>query len=511
MRIDYICHSCLHIDTGDTTLVFDPWFKGTAYMDQWHLFPPPVETSMLKQAKNILYSHGHHDHLHGESLDELSREARIFYPYQWRRGAKEFFSGYGFENVTEAFSFKSYPVSPTTTVTYIGFALESVITIEVNDLVIVNLNDALNSHHQNVVELFLREIKKRWPKIDYLFSGWSGAGYFPNTVHYPGKNDYETGLIREQYFGNHFCKIVRELQPQRAIPFAPGFVLLAPDKRWINEVKFSREKLEGYYRDYFEAPSEVEFFSIHPGDFFDDRGFHAVSHYHRLFAEKTLDEVIEAVYPAEIKKATTIPPASEAHVRALLPKLLRCLDDNLGLFDKTVLQEARFAIRLDDAAENKFLNVQFDGKRFRVHRTAAMAPGRRLLIRTRTPLLEHSVEHEWGGDVLSIGYGLDVDVYEESTLELNLDIVCVRLLARYPTASGSLRKDPLRALNYFLRHPLMSKLAIRQKLMLRNTVNKFPYNERDHWISYGKCELCKVCDMPLLSFEFGEQLKSVAD
>lgn len=506
MRIEYVCHSCLYIDTGDTTLVFDPWFRGPAYMNQWHLFPKPVNTELLSGAKNILYSHGHDDHLHGPSLDALPKDVRIFYPYQWRKGAVNYFAAHGHGNVTEAVSFKRYRVSPTTTVCYIGFALESVIVIETGETVIVNLNDALNSHHQNVVALFLKEIKKRWPKIDYLFSGWSGAGYFPNTVHYPGKNDYETGLIREQYFGNHFCKIVRELQPTRAIPFAPGFVLLAPDKRWINEVKFSRDQLEGYYRDYFEPGPAVTFYSIHPGDYFDSEGFHAVSPYHEKFRTQTLNAVIDESYPQEIHAAAEKTFATEADMKRLLPKIEKCLHDNRALYAKAVLSEMRFAIRLDDVTENNFLNIEHDGNAFRVTRSATMAPDRRLLIRTVTHLLEHSVEHEWGGDVLSIGYGLDVDVYEELTLEMNLDIVCVRMLARYPSASGSLRKDPFRALKYFMRHPVMSKLAIRQKLLLRGAVNKFPYNERDHWISYSKCELCKVCDLPLLSFEFGEQL-----
>lgn len=93
-----------------------------------------------------------------------------------------------------------------------------------------------------------------------------------------------------------------------------------------------------------------------------------------------------------------------------------------------------------------------------------------------------------------------------SLTEKNLDIVCVRLLSRYPTAKDSLKKDPIRALNYFIKHPVMAKLAVKQKFMMKSAVNKFPFNERDHWVSYSKCELCQVCNMPLLSYEFGEQL-----
>jgi hypothetical protein len=507
MRIEYICHSCLFIDTGDTTLVFDPWFKGSVYLNQWFLFPGPIETKQLQPVKNILYSHGHEDHLHLDSLKELNHEATVFYPYQWRRGAKEFFHENGFSNFIEAVSFKAYRISPSTTVTYLGFALESVIVIESGETVIVNLNDALNSHHENVVHMFLKEIKKRWPKIDYLFSGWSGAGYFPNTVHYKTKNDFETGLIREQYFAHNFAKIIHHLQPKRSIPFGPGFALLNEDKRWINEVKFDREELEPYYNEYIEKNPALEFFVINPGDYFEGETFHKVSPWHKRFTEKTIAELVHEEFPEELKETEIPVHCSEEAAENIRVKLAKCLNDNRKLYDPLVLSNATFSIRLENLEQKKYYNIHFTGDHFIVARDAEPHPGHRLLLRTKSNLLHYAVENSWGGDVLTIGYGIDVDVYDELTLEQNLDIVCVRLITRYPTTTESLRKDPFRAINYFIKHPMMSKLAIKQKLKLRNTVNKFPYNERDHWISWSKCDLCKVCNLPLLSWEMGEQME----
>ncbi|MBI3512252.1 MAG: MBL fold metallo-hydrolase [Bacteroidetes bacterium] len=507
MRIEYICHSCLFIDTGDTSLIFDPWFTGSVYMDQWFLFPGPMKTDHLVRAKNILYSHGHEDHLQQKSLLELDPQAKVFFPYQWRRGAKDFFASNGFHDVTEAVSFKNYRISPTTTVTYIGFALESVIVVQTGDTVIVNLNDALNSHHQNVVEMFLKEIKKHWPKIDYLFSGWSGAGYFPNTVHYKTKNDHETGLIREQYFAHNFAKIVHYLQPARAIPFGPGFALLQEDKRWINEVKFPREEFENYYTEHLQRDHHIQFDVINPGDFYDEQGLHRISPWHEKFATKKINELVEEELAEEIKTAEKKVFCSENTATLIREKLEKSLDDNRKLYDATVLDSVHFSLRLLDLEKDPYFNIHFSEGKFHVVRSGVPAEGHKLLITTRSHLLKFAIENEWGGDVLTIGYGLDVYVYEELTLEQNLDIVCVRLITRYPTTKGSLRKDPFRALNYFLKHPMMSKLALRQKLKMRNTINKFPYNERDHWISWSKCDLCKVCNLPLLSWELGEQLQ----
>jgi hypothetical protein len=504
MRIEYICHSCLHIRTADTSLVFDPWFKDSAYMNQWFLFPSPVNTSALNETAAILYSHGHEDHLHAGSLREFSKDTHIFYPYQWRRGAKAYFSAHGFGRLTEAVSFKKYRLSATTSITYIGFALESVIVVECGDVVLVNLNDALNSHHQNVVDMFLAEIKKRWPKIDYLFSGWSGAGYFPNTVHYKTKNDYETGLIREQYFAHHFCRIAHALQPVRAIPFGPGFALLKKDKQWINEVKFDREELENYYREHFESQPAIEFCVINPGDYFEEEKFHKISPWHKRFAESSIAQLVREEYPDEIAATEKVNGCTNEEAEQIRVLLGKCLEHNRGIFDATVLAEVNFSIRITNLQSDPFLNIRYEDGKLTVARSDSPAAAHKLLIRTESHLLRFAVENEWGGDVLTIGYGIDVDVYDELTLEQNLDIVCVRLITRYPTASGTLKKDPVRAVSYFLKHPMMTQLAVKQKLMLRNAVNKFPYNERDHWISWSKCELCRVCDLPLLSWELGE-------
>ncbi|HLG02025.1 MAG TPA: MBL fold metallo-hydrolase, partial [Bacteroidia bacterium] len=416
MHIEYICHSCLYIDTGDTTLVFDPWFKEGAYMNQWQLFPGPIDTQILSGTKNILYSHGHDDHLHAASLKSLDPSAAVFFPYQWRNGAREFFREAGFGNITEAVSFKEYRITEKTSVTYMAFALESVIIVESNGIVLVNLNDALNSHHENVVQWFLREIKKRWPKIDYLFSGWSGAGYFPNTVHYKTKDDFETGLIREQYFAHNFCRIVNTLQPARALPFGPGFALLRPDKQWINEVKFPREKIVAYYEENFGKTVETEFFVMNPGDYFRQHVFHKVSPWHERFATNSVSQLIHQEFAKEIEMATHTSPCSIENQQEILELLRKCLADNALLYSGKVLEAANFSLWLENATA-AYYNIHFVGNRFVVTLDDKPHPGHRLLLRTRCDLLKHALEHEWGGDVLTIGYGIDVDVYDEITLE----------------------------------------------------------------------------------------------
>src|SRR5205085_7529116 len=106
---------------------------------------------------------------------------------------------------------------------------------------------------------------------------------------------------------------------------------------------------------------------------------------------------------------------------------------------------------------------------------------------------------------LTIGYGIDVEVFDELSLEKNLDIVCVGLIARYPLFKDDVLQHAARMFKYYLSNPELTNLWIKQKLELRPYVNKYPFNERDHWITYNKCDLCKVCKMP--EVEFGEMKK----
>src|ERR1035437_6289107 len=115
-KIEYISHSCLFVDTGDAKIVMDPWFNGSAYCNQWHLFPKAVNTESLKDVDCIMISHGHEDHLHGKSLSLLPKNAHVFFPYLWIDGIKSYLGSIGFTNITEAISFKRYKLSPTTTI-----------------------------------------------------------------------------------------------------------------------------------------------------------------------------------------------------------------------------------------------------------------------------------------------------------------------------------------------------------------------------------------------------------
>lgn len=494
MQLTYLAHSSFEVRCGSTTLVFDPWLSGGAYDDQWFLWPLPPHGPEKVIADAVIITHGHEDHLHTGTLRQLGKKATVFFPFQWRAGARGFLRNFGFEKVVEAVSFRKYHVNDVA-VTYLGYSLESLVVIEYRGEVLVNINDALNSNHETAVDFMLGEIKSRWPKIDYLLSGWSGASYFPNQVRYRGKNDEEIGKLREQYFANNFCRFTEALQPRCAVPFAPGFLLLAENNRWINHVKFPRKGLPAYYSKHYRTDREIRFLVPYPGDEIAGRNLIMRSPLHVMTDEEQMDAAYDH-YAGVQEKVNRAAPLPDDHINRLVSVLAKWCNFNKRLYHSKVIDDVYFSIHLTDADTAAFINVTSQDGVIAVQRSAGALHGSKLLVTTSGGRLLRALGKPWGGDIITIGYGLEVEVYDELSLEKNLDIVCIRLITRYPIARQDMLRYPFRALLYYGYNPAITSLWLKQKITLKPYVNKYPYNERDHWLTYKKCDLCAVCKMP---------------
>ncbi len=483
MKIEYICHACLFIDTGDVKIATDPWFNGPVYCNQWYVFPKPVNENILSNTDVILVSHGHEDHLHENSLRQLPKSASLFYPYTWFGGTTEYLRNMGFADVTEAHHFRTYHLTSDTSVTYVVNRMDSVMVIESKGEVFVNINDALHSAPPAVVDPFLRELKRRWPKMDTVFCGFGGASYFPNTIHCPGKHDVEIGQIREELFARNFCRIVKELDPAVAVPFAADFALLRPGQRWINNVRFPRLRLPEYFRKLYPlSPARPQIQPMFSGDVLNGGELLCKSPYRSKLQEGNSDDLVQKQYRTEIalSEQTEIINATEANM--LEREMLGNLGLRARLFDVALLDKTNFTVKVSDIQERPYFNISFRHGQPTVERSSERRGSSILELESNSRILRHSFASEWGGDALTIGYGCEIQVFEPETITSNLDTICVRLLTRHPTSRE--KREPVRWMRHLLAGPAPAR-EYRENAM--NDITR-------ETLFRPKCEACRACN-----------------
>jgi L-ascorbate metabolism protein UlaG (beta-lactamase superfamily) len=501
MKVTYISHACLLIDTGKLLVATDPWFEGPAYCRQWNVFPRPIDPAAVEDASVLLISHAHEDHLHEPTLRRICKQQKVFYPYYWYIGTPNYIRSLGFPDLVEARSGRSYQIDESTAVTFLVTPDQnSIVVLEANGQVLINVNDALHASEAFLIDFYVERIKRRWPKIDVVFCGFGGASYYPNALHASDKDDYAIARLREQLFVHNFCRIIHGLAPAVAVPFAADFVLLAPHQRWINDVRFPREKISSYYAQYFadETPSPT-IHVMYPGDQLVDRTLEATSPYRKEFGNgrHRLNHLIDIQYPEEISAfcladAVALTPADE-----LAARLVAHLDGQVKFYALRELEGLCFSLRFRDVSSHNWFNVRWTGSGFSVNRAFDPLPMAMVKIETTSNVLEASIDNDWGGDALMIGYGCDVTIVSQrSAPKAHL---CVALLTRYPRAKSYTVCHPIRTMNYMYQSASVFVMRFSKKIRSKLSDDTAAENEiyNHYWLSGDTEAIRRNCRLPV--------------
>ncbi len=501
MRVEYISHACLLIETEDLKIVTDPWFEGPAYCGQWHVFPRPVNVDKLSDVDVILISHGHEDHLHEPTLESLPKSARVFYPYSFFGGAKEFIESMGFSQVTEAVAYKTYRISPKTYLTYLLNSHDSIMVIESGGKVLINANDALHSYPREVIDFFVSEIKQKWRDIDVLFCGFGGAGYLPNTMHLDGKNDRDVGMVREQLFAHNFCHVVAGLQPKVAVPFAADFALLGENQTWINDVRFPRSKMRRYFYQYFAGDGYApEIFDMYSGDVLEGEELRPSSPYRQAIPENgNLEQLLQEQYAKEVESDICSEVATEVEAENLAEAIRQNAKKRMGLIEPDTLNHVVFSLEIKDVNQRKFYNLSFSNGGPIVSRSDSPTKDSLLTMRLTSKILRYSLESDWGGDVINIGYGGEIFISNQRSREVELEKVCMKLLSCYPTIKGTLKQSPTRSLKFMVGNSPKYIRSLRR--LKRLNIGSENYDRRV-WLLKSPSEIRKMYNLPELDAEY---------
>jgi L-ascorbate metabolism protein UlaG (beta-lactamase superfamily) len=498
MKITYVGHATLVIEVNGIKIVTDPWVKGAAYCNQWHQFPRALSPDLIKDADYVLYSHGHEDHLHPESLQTIQTNAKIFYPYSWYGGTLGFFKSLGLTQVTEVLNDQTITINEQIKITYLSNNLDNTIVLEINGKVIVNVNDALPSASQGMIKHFIQKINSRWRKIDYVFSSYGGASYFPNAVHFSKKNDLEIAETRELFFVTNFCKIIEGLNPTYAIPFATDFILLDDNQRWINTIKFPRDQIKTLYNQYTKASCAVQIIEAYPNDYFEQDHFFAVSPYHAKKENSSLLETIDSEYAEEIAEKKNPKKLSVSEQETLFKQIEAHILSKQYIIPEEVRKKIKFAVKIADGNTNNVLNIDFRHNATVFSKAAIAEKDVDLLIEIKSQTIDYAINNEWGGDAIIIGYGAEVYIYNFDAVLFEYENYCIRLLSRYPNTKEYLRKTPFRALKYLISDEIKRKNLLNKALGQKDKIIDYTdalLGKRDLWLNKNKCDVCKACNI----------------
>ncbi|MBS1735238.1 MAG: MBL fold metallo-hydrolase, partial [Bacteroidetes bacterium] len=493
------------IEINGIRILTDPWVIGPSYCNQWYLFPKPPENALdyLKRVDYVLISHGHEDHLHFETLRMVDKNAHIFFPYTWYQGAVNFFKELGFTKITEAVNAKEYNLSGIAKVTFLANNLDNVVVLEAEGKTLVNINDALPSPNQGIISHFIKTIQPKWPKIEYLFSSYGSAAYFPNTVKCKWKNDLDVALIREQFFLNNFCKIAKGINATYSIPFASDFVLLDDEQRWINKVKFSRQGIKQYFLSYFsDSTTTTEVKTIYPGDIIDNRNFLSLSPYHEKFHHSDIFNLSESEYRDEIIIKRNSISITHEEFESIFDKAKGHILRKSYIISPERKKLLKFVLKIVDAPDEPMIRIDLRSGIPMLTLTNNLEADDLFLIKVKSSILLYSINNEWGGDAIIIGYGCEIEVFSLETIREQLENDAIQLLTNYPNTREYIKRNPLRTLNYLLHDQMKRKIFINKMMGKKYSHSPFTdviLEDQELWLTRNNCEICRKCNLPLLT------------
>ena len=397
MKVTFIAHASILIETSGLRILSDPWWKGPCFGTQWWVYPGPNLAPIEDQKIDYIYvSHGHHDHFHPGTLRTLPRTAKVLV-------AKGFdiapaIRNLGFEVIEIAID-QEYALNDSVKVRIMPtYHDDSLMALTDGKETCLNLNDALHSAPATVQDDFIARLRSFYPQgINYVFCGYGIASHFPNCYVIPGKDPAASAGARQKYFNRNWAKIINGLSPRFGFPFAADVVFLDNDLFWANEPVHNTERPTDALRtEYPSCPPQV--LDIAPGFVIED-GTVKIN----KLREPISSERLRSELPEDIEKANRVAPVSREAVEDLADLVRRNIqvaEPFLSSYpgDYNCLVEIRNAPR--------GIQVLKRQARFTVITSGNLSHrDYDVVYTTRFPYLKNSLVTEYGSEVLFVGSG----------------------------------------------------------------------------------------------------------
>ena len=406
MRVSFIGHASLLIESGDVRMLTDPWWAGPCFGAQWWIYPGPCVEAVDDSRPNWIYlSHGHNDHFHPGTLARF-RNTKILVAKELDLAAA--LQKMGFEVVALGDGEKA-ELSPGVHVTIRPTVNDDTLMV-VSDKceVCVNMNDAIHATSPEVQDRFIAWLRKEYGSVDYLFCGYGTASHFPNCYRIPNKDNVKTAALRQHYFNQSWARVVQNLEPKYAFPFAADVALLEEDLFWANEPVHNAERPVDLL-NHNGTPSRTQALDIAPGFVVENGDVKQ-----RVLRTPLSSENMRREYKTQIEKANFYSEVGSEEIKRIMP----LIQENLQVCEpylSTYPGNYSALLRLRNSAQA----IEVTKQRKKVSARVIPDPGTAgsnydLVFTTRASYLQRSLDSKYGNEILFVGSGC---LFEFPTVE----------------------------------------------------------------------------------------------
>lgn len=269
MKVTYIGHACMLMESAGTRILMDPWLTDPTYHGTWWHYPPlEIGVRDLPKLDYLYVSHEHPDHFDPPTLRQLDKDVHVIIANFKRKRFRDRLAALGFKRITEVDFGRDFQCNGS------GLTLrlippdrpwdDSAILVRDPETTVLNVNDC------HLDDATLRRLGQEQP-IDLAFLTFTGASQYPGCFEFPLASKIERWRQSKESHVEEFVSWATLLRTKRAVPAAGNFALLAPDQLFLNTANYVNTPQDAVDRLRVAAP-EIEGLQMNPGDVWTSDG-----------------------------------------------------------------------------------------------------------------------------------------------------------------------------------------------------------------------------------------------
>jgi UDP-MurNAc hydroxylase len=228
VRITALGHAGLKIESGESTVLCDPWFSPEGcFQASWFQYPENLHllTPELLRPTAILISHEHMDHVDPWFLARVPPEVPVITPRYPSEALPRKILSAGQRKLIQLAPWERFEVAPGVWAFFVSeespMNHDSAMVVQTGGHCLLNMNDARLSLPQ------LRSIRAEvGGRIDVFALQGAGASWYPICYEYPPERRRELSMAKRLAKFAYMARAVQAVEPILTLPFAgpPSFL-----------------------------------------------------------------------------------------------------------------------------------------------------------------------------------------------------------------------------------------------------------------------------------------------